>query len=146
MARKLQDHNVNRLGNSRLKCRSLKCKCISLQADFEYAHEQSSGKVQGFSATEKQSENDVSNACLTIIKFLMLDGKNKIGKNLVSLFEESQKLLNKQRGPDEIMIQVIYPIYVELFQKRYRELKRNENYTDTFRYDQRIEEVMIFPI
>ena len=95
---------------------------------------------------EKQKENDVSNACLTVIKFLMLDGKNRIGRNLISLFEESQKLLNKQRGPDEIMIQVIYPIYVELFEKRYRELKRYKNYTDTFQYDQRIEQVMIFLI
>ena len=147
MARILQDHRVIRLGNSRLKCRNLKCKCISLQADFEHAHlKQSSGNNQGFSTMEKQKENDVSNACLTVIKFLMLDGKNRIDRNLVSLFEESQKLLNTQRGPDEIMIEVIYPIYVELFEKRYRELKRYKNYTDTFQYDQRIEQVMIFLI
>ena len=77
---------------------------------------------------------------------LFTSGKNNRSKNLVSFLEESQKLLNKKRGPDETMIQVIYPIYVELFDKRYRELKRNENYTDNFLYDQRIAAVMIFSI
>ena len=140
----LKNHNVKDLGNSRL-CQSLSCKCIAMEADFDIL---SANNKRTFSnsAEEKQKENDVSNTCLTVIKFLMLDGKNRIDRNLVSLFEESQKLLNKQRGPDEIMIQVIYPIYVELFEKRYRELKRNKNFTDTFRYDQRIEEVMILLI
>ena len=116
MARKLQDHHVNKLGKSRLKCRSLKCKCISLQADFEHAHlKQSSGNNQGFSTMEKQKENDVSNVCLTILKFLMLDGQTNRDENLNSLFTESLKFLNKERGPDETMIEVMYPVYVELF-------------------------------
>ena len=127
----------------------MKCKCISSQSDVENALYQSSAGLSPLkivSVTERQKENDVSNVCLTVIKFLMLDGKNRIGRNLASLFKESQKLLNKQRGPDEVMIHVIYPISVQLFEKRYRELKRNKNFTDNFRYDQRIEEVMIWPI
>ena len=145
IAKILQDHHINALGNSRLKCRSLKCKCISMKEDVLYAYGQSSREFS-FSATQRQIENDVSNACLAILKFLVLDGKNNRRKSLILLLEESQKFLHKERGPDEIMIEVIYPIYVELFDKRYRELKRNKNYTDVFRYDQRIADVMIFSI
>ena len=138
----LKDHNVKDLGNSRL-CQSLSCKCIAIEADFDIL---SANNKRTFSnsAEEKQNENDVSNVCLTIVKFLILDGQTNRDENLNSLFTESLKFLNKERGPDETMIEVMYPVYVELFDKTYRELRRHQNYTDSFEYDQRSADVMIF--
>ena len=141
IAKILKNYDVKLMVDSKL-CQSLKCKCIATQNDFSYSHSNTMDTIH--QAKDKRMENDVSNACLTLVRFLMLDGRDNVSSNLKSLREESEKFLDKQRGSDETMIEVIYPAYVRLFNKRYQQLKFDSNYTDTFIYDQRISDVISF--
>ena len=137
----LEKHEVKAVVQSKF-CRNLKCKCITSQDDFSYSHSNTVHKLP--QEKDKQIENDVSNACLTVVRYLMSDGIGNISSNLDLLYKESLKFLDKERGPDETMIEVIYPAYVKLFDKKYRKLKIDSNYTDTFHYDQRIADVITF--
>ena len=139
IANVLKNYDVRVLVDTKL-CRSLKCKCIATQEDIAYSQSNTFDSIQ--KEEDKQIDNDVSNACLTLVRFLMLDGKNNTNENLDLLYKESEKFLDKQRGPDETMLEVIYPAFVKLFGKKYRQLKIDSNYTDTFIYDQRIANVI----
>ena len=141
IAKILEYHDIEVSVDSKL-CRTLNCKCIATQNDFTHSHSNTIDTIH--QENERRKENDVSNACLTLLRFLLLDGRDSISSNLELLYKESQKFLDKQRGPDETMIEVIYPTYVKLYDKKYRQLKKDSNYTDAFRYDQRIADVAIF--
>ena len=121
-------------------CRSLKCKCIATQDDITSSQSNTVDSIQ--KEEDKQIDNDVSNACLTIVRFLMLDVKGNFSQNLDLLHTESEKFVDKQRGPDDTMLEVIYPTFIKIFGKKYRQLKDDSNYTDTFIYDQRIANVI----
>ena len=132
-----KDENKTAKG-SRL-CRTLGCRCIATQSDFDYLQDASNpykGIPKDFMS--KYLENDVSNICLQLLNVLILDGDNKTDKNLDNLFEQSMNFLDKQRGPDEVMVEVFYPGYLTSFQPMYQELKKNSNHIDPFTYDQRI--------
>ena len=135
----LESHNYELSVESKF-CRSLKCKCITSQNDFAHSHSNTVHKLQ--SEKEKKIENDVSNVCLTVLRYLILDEQDNISSNLHELYKESVKFLDKERGPDETMVEVMYPAYVRLFDKKCRQLKMDSNYTDTFQYDQRITDVI----
>ena len=139
IAKVLKNYDARVLIDTKL-CRSLKCKCIATQDDISYSQSNTIDTIQ--SEKDKQIDNDVSNACLALVRFLILDGKGNVSRNLDLLYEVSEKFLDKQRGPDEAMLEVIYPAYVKLFDKKYRQLKIDSNYTDTFIYDQRIANVI----
>ena len=138
IAKILKNYNAKVMVDTKL-CRSLKCKCIATQDDISYSQSNTIDAIQN--EKDKQLDNDVSNACLTLIRFFILDGRRNISSNLDLLYKESEKFLDKQRGPDEVMVEVIYPAYVKLFDQKYRKLKLDSNYTDTFIYDQRIANV-----
>ena len=139
IANVLKNYDVEVSVDTKL-CRSLECKCIAKQDDISYSQSNTIDTIQ--SEKDKQIENDVSNACLAFVRFLILDGKGNVSRNLDLLYTESEKFLDKQRGPDETMMEVIYPAFVKLFGKKYRQLNIDSNYTDTFIYDQRIAKVI----
>ena len=139
IAKILKNHAAKVMVNTRL-CRSLKCKCIATQDDITYYQSNTKDALQ--KEKDKQMDNDVSNACLTLVRFLISNGKGDVSRNLDLLYKESEKLLNKKRGPDEAMMEVIYPAYNRLFGEKYRKFKIDSNYTDTFIYDQRIANVI----
>ena len=139
IANVLKNYDVKVSVDTKL-CRSLKCKCIATQDDIAYSQSNTFDSIQ--KEEDKQIDNDVSNTCLTLVRFLMLDVKGNISENLNLLYTESEKFLDKQRGPDETMLEVIYPAFVKLFGKKYRQLKIESNDTDTFIYDQRIANVI----
>ena len=83
-------------------------------------------------------EDKVSNMCLMLLNFLILDGEENMERNLNTLYEQSLKYTDKRRsGTDEVMLEVISPIYVKIFEKRYQELKNESNHSDPFIYNQR---------
>ena len=116
----LKNYDVKVSVDSKL-CRSLKCKCIATQDDITYYQSNTKDALQ--KEKDKQMDNDVSNACLTLVRFLISNGKGDVSRNLDLLYKESEKLLNKKRGPDEAMMEVIYPAYNRLFGKKYRKFK-----------------------
>ena len=139
IAKTLKDHDNEADFGGRL-CRDLRCKCIASKSDFEYLFSHSDADknkvVEG--DFRKQLENDVSNICITLLNFLMLDEEINMEKNLGLLFEQSMNFLDSQRGPDEIMVDIFYPIYVRFFEPLYSKLKKDQNYSDPFTYDQRV--------
>ena len=64
-------------GSSR--CKSLGCRCIVPISNYNYLPHPSI----------KYLENDVSNICLKLLNFLMLDGDSNINGNLDLLIEQS---------------------------------------------------------
>ena len=121
-------------------CRSLGCRCIATTSDFEYSQNPSNPREDDKfkSYKQKQLENDASNICLTLLNFFMLGGDMNRNKHLDQLFQESMNHLDKHRGIEEIMVYVFYPIYTTIFEPLYHELKKASNYSDPFRYNQRI--------
>ena len=90
--------------------------------------------------TEKKVliEDQVSNVCLRMLNFLILDGEDRIDNNLKTLYEQSMNYIEKRRSStDEVMQDVISPVYVKFFANRYQKLKNESNYTDPFIYNQR---------
>ena len=125
------------------RCRSLYCRCITTSSDFDYYNNPSNPLRPGAGAigsddSQKQLENDVSNICLKLLSFLLLDGDVNRAKNLEQLFQQSMNFLDRQRGPNEIMVEVFYPIYTTSFQQTYQKLEKGSNYSDPFTYDQRM--------
>ena len=128
-------------------CQNLRCKCIATTADIEYSldpsnphnqHNINSGDEKLQQDEQEQLRNDASNICLKLLSFLMLDGDENRNNNLDLLFQQSMSFLDKQRGPDEIMVEVFFPIYITVFQPVYLKLKNESNYSDSFTYDQRL--------
>lgn len=135
IGKKLESRKAIVSGSKR--CRSLECNCITTVSDFMWQNDFGSDVIEDFK--EVQLNNDASNICLTLLNFLMLDGNASRAANLELLFQESMNFLDAQRKPNEIMVNVFYPIYTTLFQPKYQTLKNNYNYTDPFVYDQRID-------
>ena len=82
-------------------------------------------------------DDRLSNVCLMMLNFLMLDGEEKIGHNLNTLFLQSIKYAKRRQTTDEVLLDNIFLIYTEFFSNRYLELKKSSNYSDPFIYDQR---------
>ena len=123
-----KDDNKIAIAKDKKHCQTLDCRCIVGPADFNYRTHPSTIYL----------ENDVSNICLKILDFLILDGESNINSHIDILFEQSMIFLDKQRGPDKIMVEVFYPIYLTSFQPTYRKLSNRLNHSDPFTYDQRI--------
>ena len=121
-------------GNEKMlqeKINDLRCKCIFAMSCWS---------LQPNTGTEQKVliEDQVSNVCLMLLNFLMLDGQERIDGNLNTLYEKSMKNTEqRQSGTDEVMMAIISPIYVQFFANRYRQLKNESNYSDPFIYDQR---------
>ena len=82
--------------------------------------------------------DQVSQVCLTLLNFLIVDGEENMDRNLNTLYEQSMKYTDKKRSStDEVMIDIISPIYVQFFANKYQELKNDSNYSDPFIYNQR---------
>ena len=118
-------------------CKNLACRCIATQSELDF-YNQNKGSSITSDITKKQLDNDASNACLKLLNFLILDEASNVDKNLDLLFTKSLDFLDKQRGPNEIMVEVFYPIYTMFFQPIYQNLVKESNYSDPFIYDQRV--------
>ena len=119
------------------KINSLKCKCIYTYSCEENAYfNDKNGRV-----TKEQilKENEVSNICLMLLNFLMLDGEETMDSNIDTLYQQSIEHMDKTRVADEIMTDVIFPVYEQFFAKQYHKLKTDTNYSDPFIYDQRFD-------
>lgn len=136
MGKLLKYHETEADSGSR-RCRSLGCRCITAESDFEHYSNLKSNGI-GLDINQKRLENDVSNICLKLLRFLILDGDANRDRNLELLFQQSLNFLDKQRGPDDIMVDVFYPIYTTIFQPVHRNLEKGSNFSDPFIYDQRI--------
>ena len=113
------------------KINDLTCQCI-----FAF----SCWTMESNTRTEKKVlvEDQVSNVCLRMLNFLILDGEDRIDNNLKTLYEQSMNYIEKRRSStDEVMLDVISPVYVKFFANRYQKLKNESNYTDPFIYNQR---------
>ena len=113
------------------KINDLACKCI-------YAF--SCWTMESNTRTEKKVliEDQVSNVCLRLLNVLILDGKERVDLNLNTLYQESMRHIEKRRsGADEVMVDVISPIYAKFFANRYHKLRNESNYSDPFIYNQR---------
>ena len=120
IAKELRAHENQAYIGSRL-CRSLGCRCITAGSDFDHSNDPSNPLSS--SSITSDTNNDVSNICLKLLSFLILDGDANRDKNLEQLFQQSMNYLDRQRGPNEIMVEVFYPIYTTLFQPIYRKLE-----------------------
>ena len=119
-------------------CMNLECKCIASSTELENYH-MLGGETKGIKNHERvKLENDVSNVCLKILRFLMLDGPSNTEKNLDLLYSESVKLINKQLGPEEVMVELFYPLYHRMLEPKYRILRTQFFSNDSFTYNQRI--------
>ena len=99
------------------KIDDLRCKCIFAMSCWS---------MQSNTRTEQKVliEDQVSNVCLMMLNFLMLDGQERIDGNLNTLYEKSMENTEHRRsGTDEVMMAIISPIYVKRFANRYRQLK-----------------------
>ena len=113
------------------KINDLTCKCI-------YAF--SCWTMESNTRTEKKVliEDQVSNACLMFLNYLMLDGEDRIDGNLNNMYEQSMTRTEKRRsGAEEVMIDVFFPIYEKFFSNIYQKLKNESNHSDPFIYNQR---------
>ena len=133
MTKILKNSDKHDVGDSKF-CRNLRCKCIV--ADAELKSNLGNRDLEEEIETRKQMEGDVSNVCITILRFLMLDTQS-MDKNLDLLYREAIKYLDKRRSSDEIMVEVLYPLYQQLLDSRYRDLKSKKDFNDQFTYDQR---------
>ena len=139
IAKELEHQYTYSVGSSSI-CKDLKCKCIIRSDDLHSNTGQSENVEKKLTTFEdKLRENEVSNICLVILRFLMLDGKKNRESNLKLLFEEAVNFIDKRRGPDEIMLEVLYPLYERLFGQKYLNLKNQTKYNDPFKYDQIID-------
>ena len=120
-------------------CKNLACRCIATQSELDFYNLNKGNSITSDSR-KKQLDNDASNVCLKLLNFLILDNASNIDKNLDLLVIKSLDFLDKQRGPNEIMVEVFYPIYTMLFQPIYQKLVKESNYSDPFIYDQRVPE------
>ena len=119
------------------KINSLKCKCIYTYSCEENAYFNS--KKGTVSKDQILKENEVSNVCLMLLNFLMLDGEETMDSNIDTLYQQSIEHTDKTRDTDEIMTDVIFPVYEQFFANRYNKLKTDANYSDPFIYDQRFD-------
>ena len=137
IGRKMENHE-NKAFNDNKLCKHLGCRCIANSTDFEHYQDHSNpNKNHASTNKQKRLKNDVSNICLTLLTFFIMDGEKNMEKNLNLLFQQSMNFLNRQRGPDEIMVYVFYPIYTTFFQAIRRKLEKELNYSVPFIYDQR---------
>ena len=88
--------------------KALKCKCVTFIDCNTMESMSRSYKVD----ETKLTDNDVSNVCLIMIRFLMLDGPMNRDSNLKILAEEATKYVEKRRGPNQILLEIIYPLLV----------------------------------
>ena len=136
IANAIQD-NEYKADNSTGLCKNLECRCIATQSEIDFYLRNPNKDKNVKHGKGKQLENDVSNVCLKIMSFLMLKGD--LNNNLDKLFRQSLNFLDKQRGPNEIMVEVFYPTYIALFEPTYHRLSKESNYSDPFTYDQRVD-------
>ena len=135
-ANAIQD-NEYKADNSTGLCKNLECRCIATQSEIDFYLRNPDKDKNVKHGKGKQLENDVSNVCLKILSFLMLKGD--LNNNLDKLFRQSLNFLDKQRGPNEIMVEVFYPTYIALFEPTYHRISKESNYSDPFTYDQRVD-------
>ena len=109
---------------------ALKCKCI-------YAYTCWTMEVKVKSEETTLLEDRVSNVCLMMLNFLIVDGEENVQMNLNRLFDQAIKYTDRNRNSDEIFLEIITPIYALFFESRYMQLKNELNYTDPFLYGQR---------
>lgn len=142
IAKILQTIDLDDTGNG-IVCRNLRCKCVVSETDFaDYVERDNFDSSFWTSDRERrlQHESDVSNSCLIILRFLILDEPNNLKKNVDLLFQNSIKFLDKKRNSDEIMTEVMYPIYEQLFDEKYRLIRDQNDFDPEFFYDQRYDE------
>ena len=134
-------------------CENLACKCIFPDDSFRNLRDEDYkemaiwlgfyqgllAKVAGMTAEERERANDVSNKCLIVLRFLMVLEIEEIDIYLNTFLKEARSLTDKHYDPDEIMLELIYPIYKTLAENKYEKLKANpfiEIESDPFHYDQ----------
>ena len=121
-------------GNSINRCRTLACRCIASANDIEWYAGLTTGKLT--TLDDKIIVNDVSNACLVILRFLLLDGNGAVEDNLAAMHQESFRFLHKQLSIEEVMLTVMYPLYEVMYEQKYRRMKLQSKFDDKFKYNQ----------
>ena len=130
-------------------CKNLNCKCIFTQKDWDDSYTKeglgygkffarffnASTETTTLSDADKLRPADVANVCLTILRFLILDGHANLNKNLDDLYRDAVEYGDRQYGVDEIMTNILHSSYKRLFETKYQSLKAEKNHTDTFVYD-----------
>ena len=119
------------------RCRTLSCRCIATRDDIIWY----SSLHKNIKTDPKDTikENDVSNACLVILRFLILDGKETIKDNLAAMRRESFRYLHKRLSIDDVMLGVMYPLYQVMFESKYKKIKQQFQFDDKFKYNQIID-------
>ena len=117
-------------------CKNLRCKCIFAIDDYyENDDELRNFNYTVLSDADKQSPVDVSNVCLTILDFLILDGNSNLNKNLEDLYADAMTNWDRQHKADDIMTKIFYSSYQRRFAAKYQLLKAEQNDTGKFIYD-----------
>ena len=115
-------------------CERLGCKCIATNLIHDkWFFATNSQQVPEEWHKTKDGQNlfksylkysDLSNVCLAILGFLVLDGSDEADrdKTLKTIGLEAQKLWHQHLEPNDIMLTIIYPTYQKLFENKYLSL------------------------